>query len=40
MASIELPRVSAWGCHSQGIFENKGTQAQSVNLGVALSLLL
>ena len=34
MTSINLLRVSTPGCHSQGMFQIKGIQAQHTNLGV------
>jgi hypothetical protein len=34
MTSINLLQVSALGCHSQGVFQIKGIQAQHANLGM------
>jgi len=33
MTNINLLCVAAPGCHPQGVFQNKGIQAQNVNIG-------
>jgi hypothetical protein len=39
MTSIKILHVSAVVCHPQGVFENKGIQAQHATVGTALLLL-
>ena len=39
MANIKLLHVLALGYQPQGVFSNKGMQAQHANLGIALPLL-
>jgi hypothetical protein len=35
-ATIHRPHVSAPGCHHQGVFQNKGLQAQHATVGIML----